>query len=160
MKPWLTIIYMLMRRKQGKRIANPYNCNSNQNAQLSFDLATWQRMALRVCKSWYPTSSDFQYDPASPWPTALKSSALGPINVGGGQIVKLTFKYGVNDWNLQNNLGWQPYYVPQGQALCIADLNTLITEMDSSCAFYTGYDTSGDTSGTGQPKWYTFIATT
>ena len=71
----------------------------------------------------------------------------------------LTFTYGVNDWDLQSTLGWQPYYVPQSQTLCIADLNTLIGEMDNSCAFDTGYDTSQDTSGTGQPKWYTFIAT-
>ena len=71
----------------------------------------------------------------------------------------LTFTYGVNDWNLQKSLGWQPYYVPQSQTLCIADLNTLVVEMDNSCAFDTGYDTSQDTSGTGQPKWYTFIAT-
>jgi len=146
------------KRDLTKRSANPNDCNPNQVPWLSFDVSTWEHIALKICRLWYPNSNSFEYDPASPWPIALKSSVLGPINVGGGQIVTLSFTYGVNDWDLQADYGWEPYYVPQSQALCIADLNTLIVEMDNVCAYDTGYDTSQDLTGTGQPKWYTFIA--
>jgi hypothetical protein len=83
----------------------------------------------------------------------------------------LDFTYGVEDWSLGALYGWQPFYEPQGQAICIADLTVLINEMvnDNVCLFATGYDTSGvingdtaggvqDPTGTGQPKWYTFSA--
>jgi hypothetical protein len=80
-------------------------------------------------------------------------------------IVALNFEYGIDDWGFTAQYGWQPYYEPQSQALCIADLQTLINEMVNSgdCLYTGGYDTSGVDvgvgSGTFQPKWYTFSAT-
>jgi hypothetical protein len=48
--------------------------------------------------------------------------------------------------------------VPQSQSICIADFTTLINEMDTDCLYDTGFDTSQDITGLGQPKWYTFAA--
>ena len=81
--------------------------------------------------------------------------------------VTVEFTYGVEDWDLSTLAGWQTFYVPQSQSICIADLTTLISEMNTECLYLTGYDTSGaewtagppfDLTGTLQPKWYTFLA--
>jgi hypothetical protein len=136
---------------------------------IALDQPTWNAIAAKICKIWYPSASTFQYDPSSTWPSFLKSTTLGPIHVGPGLNVNLEFTYGVEDWGLSAAYGWQPFYEPQSQALCIADLTVLINEMvnDNVCLFATGYDTSGvingvggveNPSGTGQPKWYTFSA--
>jgi len=80
---------------------------------------------------------------------------MNPVSIGN-QILKLELKYGVADWGTQANFGWQKFFVPQSQALCIADLTNLVADMQSVCFFWPGYDTSNDISGTGQPKWYSF----
>jgi hypothetical protein len=130
------------------------------------DQPTWNYIAVKICKGWYPDASAYEYDPSSDWPLYIKSTTFHSINVGPPfGIVALNFQYGVADWELTANWGWQPYYEPQSQALCIADLQTLINEMVNSgdCLYTSGYDTSGfDTNvltGTLQPKWYTFSAT-
>ena len=132
------------------------DCNSAITPALT--QPTWNKIVGRICNNWYPDPTTFQYDPSAPLPTSLKSSSLGPINVGSGQVVTLQFSYGVNDWQTQLDFGWQPYYEPQSQALCIADLTNLVNEMNNVCLYTTGYDTSLDITGTGQPKWYTFSA--
>jgi hypothetical protein len=138
---------------------------------VDLDQLTWDKLAVKICKEWYPDVHSFQYDPSSTWPSYLKSSTIPSIYVGNGLTVSLSFIYGVEDWSLPANDGWQPYYEPQSQSLCIADLKVLINEMvnDNFCLDTSGYDTSGvlngqnslgvqDPTGTGQPKWYTFQA--
>lgn len=122
------------------------------------EVYAWEHIITRICKQWYPNPSSYEWDPASPRPNYLKAATLGPLYVGNGQVINFDFKYGVNDWGLQAAYDWQTYYVPQSQELCIADLKTLIQDMHNSCLFGTGYDTSQDLSGSGQPKWYTFMA--
>jgi hypothetical protein len=139
-----------------KPLQNPSDCNLSITPALT--QSTWNNIANRICSNWYPDPTTYQYDPSATWPTSLKSSTLGPINVGGGQIVTLQFSYGVNDWDFQAAYGWQPYYEPQSQALCVANHTNLINEMNNVCFYLTGYDTSQDVTGTGQPKWYTFSA--
>lgn len=138
---------------------------------VDLDQPTWNKIAVKICKEWYPDASSFQYDPSSTWPKYLQSSTIPHIYVGQGLTVSLTFEYGVEDWGLDSAYGWQPYYEPQSQSICIADLQVLISEMvnDNYCLGTSGYDTSGlingntaggvqDATGTGQPKWYTFSA--
>jgi hypothetical protein len=152
-----------------KRTPEPDFCIGS----VDLDQPTWNKIAVKICKEWYPSASSYQYDPSSDWPSNLKSASIPAIFVGGTVgTVSLSFAYGVDDWSFTANYGWQPYYEPQSQALCIADLQTLINEMVNAnvCLGTSGYDTSGvingntaggvqDFLGTLQPKWYTFSAT-
>jgi hypothetical protein len=150
------------------RTASPNFCIGS----VDLDQPTWNKIAVKICKEWYPSATSYQYDPSSDWPSYLKSSVIPGIYVGNGITVALNFEYGVDDWGFTANYGWQTFYEPQSQALCIADLETLINEMvnDNVCLGTSGYDTSGvingntaggisDYLGTLQPKWYTFSAT-
>jgi hypothetical protein len=154
------------------RTASPSFCLEPPGS-VDLDQPTWNKIAVKICKEWYPEDSPYVYDPSSDWPLNLKSSSIPGIYVGAPfGTVALNFEYGVDDWGFTAYAGWQPYYVPQSQALCIADLQTLINEMvnDMVCLGTSGYDTSGvingqtsfgvqDIYGTLQPKWYTFSAT-
>jgi hypothetical protein len=151
------------------RTASPNFCIGS----VSLDQPTWNKIAVKICTEWYPDPSSYVYDPSSDWPLYLKSSSIPAIYVGAPfGTVALNFEYGVDDWGFTEYYGWQPYYEPQSQALCIADLQTLINEMenDNVCLDTSGYDTSGVVNtnpsagttnplGTLQPKWYTFSAT-
>ena len=154
------------------RTASPSFCLEPPGS-VDLDQPTWNKIAVKICKEWYPEDSPYVYDPSSDWPLNLKSSSIPGIYVGAPfGTVALNFEYGVDDWGFTAYWGWQPYYEPQSQALCIADLQILINEMvnDNVCLYTSGYDTSGvingqtsfgvqDIYGTLQPKWYTFSAT-